>query len=76
MVQERQPLRQNLARYLKKQGRAPALIACDLHRPAAIDQLATLGSQIDVPVYSPDSSEKNVQRAAAAGLEWASQKAC
>ena len=58
-----------LARLLKKQGRAPALIACDLQRPAAIEQLATLGKQIEVPVYTPDPSEKNVQRAAAAALE-------
>src|SRR5213078_530696 len=59
-----------LARFLKKQGHAPALIACDLQRPAAIEQLATLGKQIDVPVYTPDPNEKNVQRAAAAALEW------
>src|ERR1700682_2652647 len=58
-----------LARLLKKQGRAPALIACDLQRPAAIEQLVTLGKQIDVPVFTPDSSEKNVERAAAAALE-------
>jgi len=59
-----------LARLLKKQGHAPALIACDLRRPAAIEQLAALGKQIDVPVYTPDSNEKNVERAAAAALEW------
>jgi signal recognition particle subunit SRP54 len=59
-----------LARLLKKQGHAPALIACDLQRPAAIEQLATLGKQIDVPVYTPDPNEKNVERAAAAALEW------
>src|SRR5881394_2311787 len=59
-----------LARFLKKQGHAPALIACDLQRPAAIEQLATLGKQTDVPVFSPDPNEKNVQRAAAAALEW------
>src|SRR6266481_1711895 len=58
-----------LARLLKKQGHAPALIACDLQRPAAIEQLATLGKQIEVPVYTPDPNEKNVQRAAAAALE-------
>jgi signal recognition particle subunit SRP54 len=57
-----------LAGFLKKQGRSPALIACDLQRPAAIDQLATLGKQIDVPVYTPDRSEKNVERAVAAVL--------
>ncbi len=59
-----------LARLLKKQGHAPALIACDLQRPAAIEQLAALGKQIDVPVYTPDPNEKNVQRTAAAALEW------
>ena len=59
-----------LARFLKKEGHAPALIACDLQRPAAIEQLATLGKQIEVPVYAPDPSEKNVRRAAAAALEW------
>src|SRR5947208_9446281 len=52
-----------LAGFLKKQGHAPALIACDLQRPAAIEQLATLGKQIDVPVYTPDPDEKNVLRA-------------
>ena len=59
-----------LARLLKKQGHAPALIPCDLQRPAAIEQLTTLGAQIDVPVYTPDPNEKNVERAAAAALEW------
>ena len=59
-----------LALFLKKQGHAPALIACDLQRPAAIEQLATLGKQIDVPVYAPSPGEKDVQRAAAAALEW------
>jgi signal recognition particle subunit SRP54 len=53
-----------LARLLKKQGHAPVLIACDLQRPAAMEQLATLGRQIDVPVFTPDPREKNVQRAA------------
>src|SRR5437660_164565 len=52
-----------LAGFLKKQGHAPALIACDLQRPAAIEQLTTLGKQIDVPVYTPDPDEKNVLRA-------------
>ena len=59
-----------LARLLKKQGRSPNLIALDLERPAAIEQLATLGQQVEVPVFRPDSNEKNVQRAAALALEW------
>ena len=54
-----------LARLLKKQGRMPALIACDLQRPAALEQLVTLGKQIDVPVFTPGPGERNVQRAAA-----------
>src|SRR5215213_3791033 len=49
-----------LASWLKKQGRKPLLIACDLHRPAAIEQLATLGRQIGVPVYIPSPGEKDV----------------
>ena len=63
-----------LARYLNKQGRVPLLIACDLQRPAAIEQLATLGRQVEVPVYTPDPEEKNVLRSAAASLEWAAQQ--
>jgi signal recognition particle subunit SRP54 len=63
-----------LALFLKKQGHAPALMACDLQRPAAIEQLATLGKQIDVPVYAPNPGEKDVQRAAAAALEWQDQQ--
>lgn len=57
-----------LARLLKKQGHAPALIACDLQRPAAVEQLATLGKQIDVPVLTPDPHEKSVQHAAAVAI--------
>src|SRR5919198_2528887 len=57
-----------LARLLKKQGRAPLLIACDLQRPAAIEQLATLGRQVGVPVYTPSPNEKDVRRAASASI--------
>jgi signal recognition particle subunit SRP54 len=63
-----------LASYLKKQGRTPLLIACDLQRPAAIEQLATLGRQVNVPVYTPQPNEKNVRAAAAASLDWAAQQ--
>jgi signal recognition particle subunit SRP54 len=63
-----------LARFLKKQGRKPLLIASDLHRPAAIEQLATLGRQVEVPVFTPRPEEKDVVRAAAASLEWADQQ--
>src|SRR5579872_3650781 len=40
-----------LARWLHKQGRQPLLVAADVYRPAAMDQLDTLGKQIDVPVF-------------------------
>src|SRR4051812_14784543 len=41
-----------LGRWFKQQGRNPLLIGADLQRPAAVDQLRTLGKQIDVPVFS------------------------
>ncbi len=40
-----------LANHLKAKGRYPLLVACDIHRPAAIDQLEMLGQQISIPVY-------------------------
>src|SRR5947208_6707985 len=40
-----------LARLLHKQGRAPMLVAADVYRPAAMDQLQTLGQQIEIPVF-------------------------
>ena len=40
-----------LASWLKKQGRQPLLVGCDVYRPAAMDQLDTLGKQLDVPVF-------------------------
>jgi signal recognition particle subunit SRP54 len=57
-----------LARYLQKQDYSPVLVPCDLQRPAAIEQLGTLGKQIGAAVVAPDLGEKNVQRAAAAAL--------
>src|SRR4051812_3047353 len=59
-----------LALLLKKQGQSPRLVACDLHRPAAIEQLATLGRQIDVPVFTPEPGETNILRVAKAALAW------
>lgn len=41
-----------LALHLRKQGRRPLLVAADVYRPAAINQLETLGKQLDIPVYS------------------------
>ena len=47
-----------LANYLKKEGKKPMLCACDVYRPAAIDQLEVVGSSIDVPVYVNRDSKK------------------
>jgi signal recognition particle subunit SRP54 len=49
-----------LALRLKKEGRKPLLAACDLVRPAAIEQLCVLGSQIGVPVYKEDGAKDPV----------------
>jgi signal recognition particle subunit SRP54 len=57
-----------LARRLAREGRKPLLAALDVYRPAAIDQLETLGRQIDVPVFS-DRDEKRVGRLAERALE-------
>src|SRR5881296_3706285 len=46
-----------LALLLRKEGRKPALVAADLQRPAAIDQLEQLGGQLQVPVYREDGSD-------------------
>jgi signal recognition particle subunit SRP54 len=51
-----------LALVLRKQGRRPLLVAADVYRPAAIDQLETLGRQLDIPVFSegPDADPVKV----------------
>jgi signal recognition particle subunit SRP54 len=40
-----------LAAYMKKQGKRPLLVACDVYRPAAVKQLETVGAQLDIPVF-------------------------
>jgi len=64
-----------LARLLKKEGHSPVLIACDLARPAAIDQLATLAGQIGVPVFRPEPGEKEVVRTTQRALAWTAEQA-
>jgi signal recognition particle subunit SRP54 len=59
-----------LARLLKSQGRSPMLVACDLMRPAAIDQLAVLAGQIGVPVFRPEAGETDVLAVAKRAAEW------
>jgi signal recognition particle subunit SRP54 len=46
-----------LANMLRKQGKSPLLVACDVYRPAAIDQLEALGRQLEIPVYRGEGSD-------------------
>lgn len=62
-----------LALDLRRQGHRSLLIAADLRRPAAIQQLETLGRQLDVPVYSEDPKSSSAVKVAKAGLERAQQ---
>lgn len=50
-----------LAKQLKAKGRNPLLVACDVYRPAAIDQLKVLGGQAEIPVFSLEGSKDPVQ---------------
>lgn len=64
-----------LAKYLKKEGKKPMLVACDIYRPAAIDQLEIVGKSVDVPVYTERNSKDVCQIAAHAKAE-AERKGC
>ncbi len=56
-----------LANYLKsKHGKLPMLVACDVYRPAAIEQLKVLGEQVNVPVYTVEDNKNPVKIAKAA----------
>ena len=64
-----------LALLLRREGRRPLLVAADVYRPAAIDQLKTLGKQLDIPVYDegaggspPDIAAHAVRHASREGL--------
>jgi signal recognition particle subunit SRP54 len=64
-----------LARYLDKQGKKPMLVAADVYRPAAVDQLCKLGSELGIPVFSdgganpPEICSRALQDAAAKGRD-------
>src|SRR3954447_2166828 len=60
-----------LAKWFRSQGRNPLLVGADLQRPAAVEQLRTLGKQVGVPVFSEPSDPVSVARA---GLEEARDK--
>ncbi|HTR79250.1 MAG TPA: signal recognition particle protein [Gemmatimonadaceae bacterium] len=59
-----------LARKLKAEGRPTRLVACDVYRPAAIDQLEALGAQLDVPVHA-ERDTQDVVKIARNGIEQA-----
>ena len=61
-----------LALMLRKDGRSTVLVAADLQRPAAIDQLEQLGRQVQIPVYSEE--RKDPIAAARRGIEWAKEQ--
>ncbi len=64
-----------LANYLRKQGKKPLMVACDIYRPAAIKQLETIGKSLNIDVYSePDT--KDVSEIATNGLKKAKSKLC
>lgn len=63
-----------LAKYLKSKGRNPLLAACDVYRPAAIEQLRILGKQIGIPVYS-DDNEKDPLKISNAAIQYARENA-
>ena len=60
-----------LAGMYRKQGKRPLLVACDVYRPAAIDQLKVVGAQVDVPVF--EMGQGNPVEIAKAGLEHAAR---
>ena len=64
-----------LANYLRKQGKKPLLVACDVYRPAAIAQLKTLGASLNIPVYSEENN-KNVVEIAKNSFKDANSKLC
>ena len=62
-----------LANLLRKQGKKPLLVACDVYRPAAIKQLQVVGAQLNIPVYSNETT-KDVVKIAKQGIETAISK--
>lgn len=61
-----------LSSHIKSQGKRPLLVACDVYRPAAIDQLTKVGKQVNVPVFSM-GSDKNPVDIAQAGMNYAKE---
>jgi signal recognition particle subunit SRP54 len=63
-----------LARHLVKQGQTPMLVAADVYRPAAVEQLKTLGSSLDIPVFTDGGS--NPPEICAQSLQHAYDRGC
>jgi len=65
-----------LAAYLKSEGNTPVLVACDLQRPNAVDQLQVVGGSVGVPVFAPEPGNGvgDPVKVAKAGIEFAKQK--
>lgn len=64
-----------LANFMRKKGKKPMLVACDVYRPAAIDQLEVLGKELNIPVYSRRDT-KDVVKIAKMAKEEAISKMC
>ncbi len=64
-----------LSNYLRKQGKKPIMVACDVYRPAAINQLQTLGKSLNIDVYAEPES-KNVVQISNNALKVARSKLC
>ena len=64
-----------IANLLRKQGKKPLMVACDVYRPAAIKQLQVIGSELNIPVYA-NENEKNVVKIAKQAKEVAISKLC
>lgn len=62
-----------LALHMRRDGRRPLLVAADVYRPAAIDQLETLGKQLDVPVFS-EGTDANPPRLAQKAVRYATEQ--
>jgi len=64
-----------LAKFIQRQGKHPMMVACDLQRPAAVEQLAVVGRQADTPVFRMEG-EKNPVRVARQGIDSARKNNC
>lgn len=64
-----------LANYLKKNGKTPMLCACDIYRPAAIDQLEVVGRTVDTPVFTMREC-REPEKIALAAMKEAERKGC